>query len=385
MVELGTMLERVDKDTLKYIVTALDSELDRPRTKGGSNPRALSQLKGMAKLQIETLAKDKNIELTPEFYKILRNINVRTQLVLNPNLQVDYTDFEENLPKIVDIEHLPLDEIMEYGEALSARLQALKSITKPEETVPYEASLINFMKSKEKDATPGAILAMLASDESENVEDIIKRNAILECAETAQRVQSEDNLMYSAYLKLEERRILTKLQEDLQQLPADEATSQKIKELVYMLESTKIQPHDYMASSLSTETDMNNAVSGFMSEVLLENSVSSYLSSGLRKDLLVKAFLTQHPELAHSQQATDFLIKRMRSSGQVTDIPSEDSLRAFIETTDYKSEHDGESQNFLFSIAKIEEQHIQSFYSPIIQAYNKFIGKGEPSLQAEAR
>ena len=152
-----------------------------------------------------------------------------------------------------------------------------------------------------------------------------------------------------------------------------------------MLESTKIQPHDYSSSTLLEEADMNNAVSGFMAEVLLENSVSGYISDGLRKDLLVKAFISQHPELEHSEQASEFLVKRMRSSGQVADIPGQESLRSFIETTDYKTPHDREGQYFLLSVAQMEKQHIETFYSPIIQAYNKFIGKDSQNLQVEAR
>ncbi len=385
MVELGTMLERVDKDTFKYIVTTLDSELDRPREKGGSNPHTLSQLREIAKREIEKLAKEKDITLTPEFYNVLDNINVKTQLILNPELQVNYEDFEKSLPQSIDISHIPLDELMQYGEALATRLQALKSITTPSQTIRYEDSLINFMKSKEKDASPGAILGMLKDEQCETVEGIIKRNTILECAETAQRVQSEDNLIYSAYLKLQERRILTRLQEDLQSLPADVETSNNVQEMVSMLETTKIRPHDSTSSTLLEEADMNNAVSGFMAEVLQENSVSSYISGRLRKDLLIKAFISKHPELEHSSEAAEFLTKRMRSSGQVTDIPSQDSLRTFIETTDYKSPLDNESQNFLFSIAKMEEQHIESFYSPIIQAYNRFIGKNQPDLQIDVK
>ena len=226
---------------------------------------------------------------------------------------------------------------------------------------------------------------MLKDEQCETVEGIIKRNTILECAETAQRVQSEDNLIYSAYLKLQERRILTRLQEDLQSLPADVETSNNVQEMVSMLETTKIRPHDSTSSTLLEEADMNNAVSGFMAEVLQENSVSSYISGRLRKDLLIKAFISKHPELEHSSEAAEFLTKRMRSSGQVTDIPSQDSLRTFIETTDYKSPLDNESQNFLFSIAKMEEQHIESFYSPIIQAYNRFIGKNQPDLQIDVK
>lgn len=385
MVELGTMLERVDKDTFKYIVTLLDTELDRPREKGGSNPHTLSQFRNIAKREIETLAKEKNITLTPDFYKILENINVKTQLILNPDLQVDYSAFEKDLPQSVDISHIPFDELMQYGEALATRLESLKSIKRPEQTVSYESSLINFMKSKEKDATPAAILAMLKDEQSESQESIIRRNAILECAETAQSVQSEDNLIYSAYLKLEERRILTKIQEDLRNLSGDIVTSQRAEELISMLESTKIQPHDYSSTTLLEEADMNNAVSGFMSEVLLENSVSSYISDGLRKDLQVKAFISQHPELEHSEEAAEFLVKRMRSSGQVADIPGQDSLRAFIENTDYKTPHDREGQYFLLSVAQMEKQHIETFYSPIIQAYNRFIGKDSPNLQAETR
>ena len=121
---------------------------------------------------------------------------------------------------------------MQYGEALATRLEALKSIKRPEQTLSYESSLINFMKSKEKDATPAAILAMLKDEQTESQEGIIRRNAILECAETAQSVQSEDNLIYSAYLKLEERRILTRIQEDLGTLSGDIVTSQKAQELI---------------------------------------------------------------------------------------------------------------------------------------------------------
>lgn len=75
----------------------------------------------------------------------------------------------------------------------------------------------------------------------------------------------------------------------------------------------------------------------------------------------------------------------MRSSGQVADIPGQESLRSFIETTDYKTPHDREGQYFLLSVAQMEKQHIETFYSPIIQAYNKFIGKDSQNLQVEAR
>lgn len=122
MVELGTMLERVDKDTFKYIVTLLDSELDRPREKGGSNPHTLAQFRNIAKREIETLAKEKNITLTPDFYKVLENINVKTQLILNPDLQVDYSAFEKDLPQSINVSSIPFDELMQYGEALATRL-----------------------------------------------------------------------------------------------------------------------------------------------------------------------------------------------------------------------------------------------------------------------
>ena len=413
MIDLAVLKGGLDTDTLKYIVKRFDMELDTPRKQGGFNPKTLKELSSISRKNLDALAEQKQLVLTPEIQTVLDSIDVKTQLIINPEAQLDYQSFQ-NLPKTIDVNELGYDSIMQYGAILIARLQTLQGITSPETAYLHMDSLLDFMRYQEQKSKSNALLAMLPDEQdiTTNPENIIKRNTILECAEAIEEVPNEDSLLYSAYLKLEEKRILNKMQEDIQRyqdtigldlgqtlseleessLTSDEVQQQydlqvqkcqdtfkKSEESLKIIEDSKIHPSSQQNIGQVNEVELQNEIIGYMAQTLTSANIKQYASEGIKKDIILKSFISAHPEIPNHQAALDYLTAKMQSTGQVTDIPKQHSLRKFIETTDYKSEMDGEIPQFLLSVAEVEQQYIKGNYAPILNAYSKQMSKQEAS------
>ena len=410
-VELGRILEKSDSDTLKKIVNEIDSVLDNPREMGGVNPHTLKELVQASKGKIKDMSKKHNILFTPNVHQILDHITVRSQLALQPDVAINYKDFEKQLPKSINISELSFEEIMAYGEALTSRITTLNSIKTPEDAYAHKYSLESFMRSKETVSIQGQLLALLPNDEElsesnpNQVQNLNKRDIIINCAKSLETIPNEDGLLYSAYLKLEEDRILSQIQRDIHtfeqtistnvqdklpelmktSLSADEielelkewqikqlALRKKAQEMHEKIEESKTKPEE-QSSEKTNPYETFTAVSRYMIDHILENSIDNYTKNGLKNDLALKSFLTFNPEVPNSQQAIEYLHSKMSSYGQVTAIPKQTSLRTFIETTEYKTPEVTEAQNFLFVIANIEKDYIQKEYTPILLKYKEML------------
>lgn len=413
MIDLAVLNEPMDTESLKYLVRRFDMELDTPRKKGGFNPKSLKDLSKISIEHLDTLAEQKQLVLTPDIKKVLDSIDVKTQLIINPEARLDYQSFQQ-LPKTIDVNELGYDSLMQYGTILSARLQTLQGITSPETAYLHKDSLLDFMRYQEQKTKSSTLLAMLPDEQDikTNPENIIKRNTILECAEAIEEVPNEDSLLYSAYLKLEEKRILNKIQEDIQNyqdtigsdfsqvlseleqsgLSSEDVNKQyqlkvqkceeifeKSQECLEIVEQSKIHPSSQQNLGELNETELQNEVIGYMAQTLTSINIKEYVSEGIKKDIILKSFISAHPEIQNRQVALDYITARMQSTGQVTDIPKQNSLRKFIETTDYKSEMDSEIPQFLLSVAEVEQQYIKGNYAPILNAYSKQMSKQQTS------
>jgi len=120
-----------------------------------------------------------------------------------------------------------------------------------------------------------------------------------------------------------------------------------------------------------------------MIDTILDVSVDNYINSGLKKDLSLKSFLAFNPSISNSSTAIDYLHAKMSSYGQVSDIPIDNSLRSFIETTDYKSPENSASKDFLFIIAQIERVYIEKQYQPILEEYRKILDKQATTVRPQ--
>ena len=146
-----------------------------------------------------------------------------------------------------------------------------------------------------------------------------------------------------------------------------------------IIEDSKIHPSSQQNIGQVNEVELQNEIIGYMAQTLTSANIKQYASEGIKKDIILKSFISAHPEIPNHQAALDYLTAKMQSTGQVTDIPKQHSLRKFIETTDYKSEMDGEIPQFLLSVAEVEQQYIKGNYAPILNAYSKQMSKQEAS------
>lgn len=415
IIQLGKILEKSDNDTLKKIVSEIDYALDNPREMGGFNPHTLKELIHASSEKIKDMSKKHNILFTPDVHEVLDHITVRTQIALQPDVAINYKDFEKQLPKSINISELSFEELMAYGEALTSRITTLNSIKTPEDAYAHKSSLESFMRSKETTSLQGQLLALLpaetelSEDNPNQLQNINKRDIIIDCAKALETVPNEDGLLYSAYLKLEEDRILAQIQRDIHTfeqsislnvgdklpelmesgLSAEEIKQElsdyqakqsglreKAKEMQAKIETSKTKPQkEGENSAQASPYETFTAVSRYMVDNILENSIENYTKTGLKHDLALKSFLAFHPQIPNSEQAIEFLHARMSSYGQVTAIPTQTSLRSFIETTEYKTPEATESQNFLYVIANIEKEYILKEYTPILQEYRKILDK----------
>lgn len=414
-IQLGKILEKSDNDTLRRIVNEIDYVLDNPREMGGFNPHTLKELVQASKGKIKDMSKKHNILFTPDVHEILDHITVRTQIALQPNVAINYKDFEKQLPKSINISELSFEELMAYGEALTSRITTLNSIKTPEDAYAHKNSLESFMRSKETTSLQGQLLALLPSelelseDNPEQIHNLNKRDIIIDCAKALETVPNEDGLLYSAYLKLEEDRILSQIQRDIHsfeetislnvgdiipELMASGLSTEQIKqeineyqskqlglrdktrEMQTKIEAAKTKPQKEGQNSTQVSPyETFTAVSRYMIDNILENSIDNYTKTGLKQDLALKSYLAFHPEIPNSEHAIEYLHARMSSYGQVTSIPTRTSLRSFIETTEYKTPEATESQNFLYVIANIEREYIEKEYAPILLKYKEMVGK----------
>lgn len=424
IVELGKILDKSDMQSLKKIAKDLDYALDNPRNNGGFNSHALESLKKQSKLKIDELGKKHNIEYTSDIDKVLDNITLISQIALQPEVILNYKSIEKQLPKSIDISQLSFDALVQLGASLTSRIQTLHSIKTPEDAYAHKTSLESFMRSKEPVSEQAKLIALLPKEEDlsennpEQGNNLKKVDTILDCAKALELIQNEDGLLYSSYLKLEENRIITQIQKDISTyarsitadyleqmkllnekgLSLDEIdpdakdllakqneTCKKAIEMVEMLESSKTKPKKEKEGSSSQiqQDNLLSSISKYMIDTILDVSVDTYINSGLKKDLSLKSFLAFNPSISNSSTAIDYLHAKMSSYGQVSDIPIDNSLRSFIETTDYKSPENSASKDFLFIIAQIERVYIEKQYQPILEEYRKILDKQATTVRPQ--
>lgn len=141
-----------------------------------------------------------------------------------------------------------------------------------------------------------------------------RRDIILECAKALENIPNEDGLLYSSYLKLEENRILSQIQQDLQTYGRNHPGKQKeIATFVEQLETSKLS----VSSEKGTHNPIESSASivDYMMENILNNSIDKYLKTGLRQNLVLKGFLNRNPDVPNNQIITDYLHTKMSSYG----------------------------------------------------------------------
>lgn len=369
----GEDIKQKGREYFRNLVQAIDATLNSPFD---AEPDYLSSSKLSAKARLEALAKNHpGLVLNDNIFEAVDNIKsdiLKLKDTLINKEGIDYKKLDSAIPKTIDISGCSDVEIRFLGGILESRLAALDGIHSPEDAYKYKDTISGFLKSRETATPIDKVLALLGDEVKESEFPVI-----LKCARALEEQPNEDGLLYSAYLKLEEKRIIAQIQQEIakQQEAFDEkdVAYASAQAQINYLESLKPKP--YPNSSEHSSLDKFGVID-FMIKTIQGISLEDYISNGMKYDVSLKEYLRENP-IEHNEEALTYLGARTSSLGQVSNIPTETrksaypTLRSFIETTDCKVPDNEDSKEFLLIMAETEKNYILRHYSTILEQYKK--------------
>ena len=369
----GDDLKQKGIDYFRDLVKAMDSAINTPFD---AKPEALNGSKLSTKARLEALAKNHpGLMLNPNIFTVVDHIQydiLKLKDTLISGNGINYKQLDSAIPKTIDISGCSDVELRFLGSILQSRLSALDGINTVDEALSRKDSIAEFMKSRE-DAEPLAKVLSLLGDNIQESELPV----IIKYARALESKPNEDGLLYSAYLKLEETRIISQIQQEISEYQKSFSESDvnyaAAQEQINYLESLKTKPYPNATSENSLD---KFGVIDFMIKTIQGINLEDYISVGMKYDSALRAYLKQCP-IAHKDEALQYTGARLSCLGQVSNIPDENrksiypTLRRFIETTDCKVPEDEPSKEFLLVMAQTEKDYILKNYAPILEAYKK--------------
>lgn len=249
------------------------------------------------------------------------------------------------------------------------RLQELEEIKTPDDAYAYKDSLISYMKKTEKVPFNPIVEASIKSvQEGKKLdEETVKR-----IASNMEKLGNEDGLLYSVYLKIEEKRIWKQLQTRLAQY-SNNAENEEVVYDVYQLSEVLEDLDKYELPDRKEE--FSPSVLEYVMNEMGEKNIENYIENVKEKDtFLARSINTKCPGISNKTDMLQFLYARVASLGQLSYKSASngnDVLRNFIANTDFKHEDDRETKEFLLMVANIEKEAIQNKYVINLEDYNK--------------
>ena len=285
-----------------------------------------------------------------------------------PQERLDYRRLDKTIPRTIDIGAMTGGQIQGIGQSLNRRMKVLSNIKTPEQAYSDREGLVDFMKSQEVEDPLGLIVAANIQTMSDPRRYNLDLDTIIACAEQVSELNNEDNLLYSSYLKLEENRILRRIQKQLLAYKKEHDEDEKVDELIEYMDEAQLQ----------ADEDSNlTSIFEYMIDIRAQQSIPEYAKKHVKKDIRLKKFVVEK-ELPEAEQILQYLNARMASFGQVTKPTKEEkrnaripSLREFIETTEYKEPEDRQTKSFLMMVANLEKDFIQRNYALILERYQE--------------
>lgn len=357
LIRVGTISTYEDKNeekedlTLKQMIREIE-EILNSLTKAKETEQ-LEEIKQKAKQKLNKIS-TKSLKFTV------------TEEIINYVEEYDTIDYSylESLPMKMDIRKLSSNEIIQIGEQLTGRLDTLNSIKTPEDAYRNKSSLISFMKHKEKLPNNPLVNANLKSDFE------LDNDTIVEIAKNMeQEVLSEDGALYSTYLKIEEKRILEQIMQNITEYAAN-VDIQSAREL-----------NKYAQHITKQIKEIKGGFSPEVLKIMIDSmkhlDVKKYIEDYKALDLILADKLEREENLniRDKEEIERYLRVKAKNLGQLyyrsQDSEDESSLRYFIENTKLKDIDDTESKEFLYIISQIEKTHINSKFEELIKEYER--------------
>lgn len=366
---IAEIKEGEHRGSLKDISSAITRTLETIRLNSTSF-HTHSQKRADAKLRLDSIGKIYGLTYTEDLERIIESCL--------PSKGIDYSLLNHRIPKVTDINHMENSEIEDIGKLLEKRLKILEGIKTPEQAGENVQDIVTFMESQEVEDPFGILIA--ANIDSINEGDTqhkLDLSTIIACAQRVHSMDNEDTIMYSAYLKLEEKRILKRMRDDIQAFGAEHPEEERTEEILGYL--------DEMGMSGLEDDDITNVLD-YMIQIRTEKGIKGYVEGAVKKDIRIKRFINEN-DIPNSFSMLQYLNSRMASFGQVTK-PAERTaprrviaLRDFIEQTEYKDPDNHESQEFLLMMAGLEKDYIDRNYSAILERYHTMLKYQNPARQ----
>ncbi len=340
--------DKIDKRFTNTLITRLKEISDTQFTEEGKS--------------IFHSIKDGNIPV--EGIEIERKVKIEKLL--------NYEDLEKRMPQAtVDVNRMPEEDIKEIGQEVTERLEVLNGISEADVEL-YQDSLINFMANKEIDVTNKE---RILSNYIKNIQKLDK-DTILECLKAMENeTGSKENKLYPIYLRIQEKRVISKVQQYLIGLKFKEKNPDgRIEKYLQVLQEQKIDD----LNGKDIETIINETEKREIGER------EEYFNKGRNIDFEMMRYLRQFDgEDEEKNQILEFLKSRassLRQFGKNDGI----KLREFLENTDYKDEERTEQNWYLYQVAKVEKDYLYSKFGSVLEKYNE-LGKDTELTEKEKK
>lgn len=246
----------------------------------------------------------------------------------------------------------------------ASRLQELESIKTPEDADEHKDSLIAYMQRTEKVPINPIVEANIKSlQEGKQLDDNTMTAIAQNMKELGEELGNEDGLLYSVYLKIEEKRIWRQVQTRLAQYSNDSGDEKVIGE-IYKLSGVIDELDKYELPNMGE--GHSQGVLKYMIDEVRQTDIKDYIQNAKEKDtLLARSINTKFAGIQDKTNMLQFLYARIGSLGQLSyksALQGNNVLRNFVANTDFKHEDNTETKQFLLTVANIEKENIQNKY-----------------------
>ena len=325
------------------------------------NEASLEIAKKATKYKLEKISTEYlQFNLTNEAVEYIDNYMCKSE-------EITYEQLKD-LPKTIDMKKISEVELLKIGEMLLGRLNTLNSIKTPEDAYADKESLISFMLQKEDVPTNPIVDANIQSVENGVHLD---EETVIKIAKGMEQIENEDGALYSAYLKLEEKRILKRMQKTFTEYsnPNNTTITQERYEIFSYLEK---QIKDIKGG-------FSPQVLEFIINSMKEIDIEIYTKQYKQKDKELAAMINQqYPNIKDKDEMLRYLYARIGTLGQLYYKGNSGNrmvLRNFVANTEFKDPDNTESKEFLFVVAQTEKEYIKTEYNQILQEYAQMKSK----------
>lgn len=281
--------------------------------------------------------------------------NIRIEKVIN------YDTLEKKMPKAtVDVRKIPIEDIKEIGQEVTERLEVLKGINE-DDAIEYRESLVSFMTNREISTTNKE---RILSNYIKNIQRLDK-TTILECLKAMENeTESNENKLYPIYLRLKEKSAISRVQEYLIGLKfKEEIPDGRIERYLQNLEEQK---------SKSIEgKDIETIIQEVGNKEL--EITERYLDKDRNIDFEIMRYLSQFKENDKEKtKILEFLKSRISSLRQVGKVEEKRfELREYLEQANFEADNSLEENWFLYQVAKVERDYLNSKFGVVLERYNE--------------